>query len=266
MRERRDHHGRQHRLGQVRHQRRAHDHEHRQADRADDRGPSRRRAGGLARRPAEKPAPTGMPCTSAAPRLARPNAPSSRLGSTRSPWRSARVRIVPQLSANRISTSGRTRPVELREHVPGRDAPASSASPAESIVPTTATPRAGRSNAIDAAMPAASTMKAPGTAGSRRSASSASEGRESRGDARRMPGGTLVAISRDELEDIGRHGAAMPTISGNWRTMMVIARPKAKPRSTGREMKPVRPPRRSAAAARKHRLDHADRDRGAAPA
>jgi len=41
---------------------------------------------------------------------------------------------------------------------------------------------------------------------------------------------------------------------GSWPTMMVIARPKVKPRSTGRETKPVRLPSRRPPAARKHRL------------
>ncbi|MCY1244565.1 hypothetical protein D9M72_576510 [compost metagenome] len=40
-------------------------------------------------------------------------------------------------------------------------------------------------------------------------------------------------------------GAPTPVTAGNCLMMMVIARPKAKPRSTGREMKPARFPSRS---------------------
>ena len=52
----------------------------------------------------EKPAPTGMPCSSAPPRLHRPSATNSRLASTVSPCDSARLRMLPQDSANRIIT------------------------------------------------------------------------------------------------------------------------------------------------------------------
>ncbi len=50
-----------------------------------------------------------------------------------------------------------------------------------------------------------------------------------------------------------RFGAWMdaPTSAGAWRRMMVIARPKAKPRRTGRATKAVTAPRRAAAANRK---------------
>ena len=54
---------------------------------------------------AENPAPTGMPCSKAAPILQTPKATSSRLASTSSPCASARVRMLPQDSANRIITS-----------------------------------------------------------------------------------------------------------------------------------------------------------------
>ena len=197
--------------------------------------------------PAEKPAPTGIPCASAAARLASPSAPSSRLADSGSPWRIARLRMVPQLSANRISAMGAASWARRGTSTSGGSAKLG----AESTTgPASATPQRARSKLLPSAIPARITSSAPGNCGTRRSASSATT----------LPApsirlGRLIAPKCSAMPPSTRHTEpempGRPSSLGNCLTMMVTARPKAKPRSTGREMKPDSEPSRNSERPRK---------------
>ena len=118
------------------------------------------------------------------------------------------------------------------------------------ISPTVATPRAGRLRANEAVTPAARTRKAPGS--DRRRLSNISATKASAPVAR-LAGCQVGALAASPL--IRRHrsvaGTGTPTMTGSCLRIMVAAKPKAKPRSTGREMKADSAPSLSAAAMRK---------------
>jgi len=109
------------------------------------------------------------------------------------------------------------------------------------IWPTTATPCAGKSNATEAAIPAAKTRKAVGMAGKRFNNNRAAKAKAALNMEIQFQcdAAAKSAALRWKISDAGR---LTPAMAGNCLMIMVMARPSEKPRRTGLATKPVRLP------------------------